>query len=105
MGGREAGGAACQAGTAEVEVHKQAGRQAAVPRQCAEEAVAVIIWSPASSGTYHAYAHETVCTPSLCGRKHLWPPRGARERREPPERVQYCQTCKRVAEQMGYEEA
>ena len=65
----------------------------------------MIIWSPARSGTYHAYAHETVCTPSLCGRKHLWPPRGARERREQPERVRYCQTCKRVAEQLGYEEA
>ena len=80
------------------------GGQAAVPRHCAEEAVAVIIWSPARRGTWHGYVYDTVGTRSLCGRKYLWPPRGVYETHElaSSKGAQVCRTCLRVAEQCGY---
>jgi len=83
------------------------GGQAAVPRLCAEEAVAVIIWSPARRGTWHGYVYDTVGTRSLCGRQYLWPPRGVYEAHElaSAQGVRVCRTCLRVAEPFGYLEA
>ena len=80
------------------------GGQAAVPRQHAEEAGAVIIWSPARRGTWHGYVYDTVGTRSLCGRQYLWPPRGVYEAHElaKTQGAQVCRTCLRVAERYGY---
>jgi|SRR5690606_1896963 len=80
------------------------GGQAAVPRRCAEEVRAVIIWSPARRGTWHGYVYDTVGTRSLCGTKYLWPPRGVYETHElaSSKGAQVCGTCLRVAERYGY---
>lgn len=107
MGGRATGAGADQDGFGEDAEADTTGGQAAVPRRCAEEAVAVIIWSPARRGTWHGYVYDTVGTRSLCGRKYFWPPRGVYETHElaSSKGAQVCRTCLRVAEQYGYLEA